>query len=141
MYKIIGIDGQQYGPVSANQIRQWIAEGRIEHQTPVFVDGAKDWNFTGLLPEFAGLFAGGTPPPMSVGAPDNFKWLLCALNRNPSRRSCPCRCRRDGLRASRWARRLLVWGRWFFSSIPARTVFIRPACFINSRAGTVRAAA
>jgi len=65
MYKIIGIDGQQYGPVSANQIRQWIAEGRIEHQTPVFVDGAKDWNFTGLLPEFASLFAGGTPPPIA----------------------------------------------------------------------------
>ncbi len=69
MYKIIGIDGQQYGPVSANQIRQWIAEGRIEHQTPVFVDGAKDWNFTGLLPEFAGLFAGGTPPPIAPLTP------------------------------------------------------------------------
>lgn len=65
MYKIIGTDGQQYGPVSVNQIRQWIAEGRIEHQTPVFVDGAKDWNFTGRLPEFAGLFAGGTPPPIA----------------------------------------------------------------------------
>jgi len=61
IYKIIGTDGRQYGPTTADQIRQWIAEGRIESRTPVFVDGAKDWNFVGLLPEFAGLFPGSTP--------------------------------------------------------------------------------
>ena len=26
------------------------------------MDGAKEWNFVGLLPEFAGLFRGGAPP-------------------------------------------------------------------------------
>lgn len=62
MYKIIGANGQQYGPATVEQIRKWIAEGRIERETPVLVDGAKDWNFVGLLPEFKGLFAGGTPP-------------------------------------------------------------------------------
>jgi hypothetical protein len=62
MYKIIGADGRQYGPVSAAQIKQWIAEGRVESRTPVFVDGAKDWNFVGLLPEFANCFAPTTPP-------------------------------------------------------------------------------
>jgi hypothetical protein len=63
IYKIIGDDGQEYGPATGEQIRQWIAEGRVEHRTPVFVDGAKDWNFVGLLPEFAGCFAAsGTPP-------------------------------------------------------------------------------
>jgi hypothetical protein len=60
-YKIIGEDGKEYGPVAAGQLRQWIAEGRVESRTPVFVGGAKDWNFVGLLPEFAGLFHGGTP--------------------------------------------------------------------------------
>jgi hypothetical protein len=60
MYKIIGTDGKQYGPVSGVQLRQWIAEGRVESRTPVFVDGAKEWNFVGLLPEFANCFA---PPP------------------------------------------------------------------------------
>jgi hypothetical protein len=65
IYKIIGEDGKEYGPATAEQIRQWVAEGRIERRTPVFVDGAKDWNFVGLLPEFAGLFtATGTPPPI-----------------------------------------------------------------------------
>ena len=62
MYKIIGTDGKQYGPVSGVQLRQWIAEGRVESRTPVFVDGAKEWNFVGLLPEFANYFSKTTPP-------------------------------------------------------------------------------
>ncbi len=66
IYKIIGEDGKEYGPATAEQIRQWIAEGRAERRTPIFVDGAKDWNFVGLLPEFAAFFdASGTPPPIT----------------------------------------------------------------------------
>lgn len=61
LYKIIGEDGREYGWVEAGQLRQWIAENRVERQTPVFVDGAKDWNFVGRLPEFAGDFTGGAP--------------------------------------------------------------------------------
>jgi hypothetical protein len=62
IYKIIGDDGKEYGPATAEQLRQWIATGRVESRTPVFVTGAPDWNFVGLLPEFAGCFATGTPP-------------------------------------------------------------------------------
>jgi hypothetical protein len=63
IYKIIGDDGREYGPVTGEQIRAWIAEGRVERRTRVFVDGAKDWNFVGLLPEFTNCFATpGTPP-------------------------------------------------------------------------------
>jgi hypothetical protein len=61
IYKIIGQDGKEYGPVTAEQLRSWIAEGRLERQTPVFVAGAKDWNFIGLLPEFAAFFQGHPP--------------------------------------------------------------------------------
>ena len=64
MYKIIGQDGREYGPAGAVQLRQWIAENRVESRTPVFADGAKDWIFAGLLPEFAGLFSDGAPPPV-----------------------------------------------------------------------------
>src|ERR1022692_4805770 len=70
IYKIIGNNGQEYGPATGEQIRQWIAEGRVESRTPVFVDGAKDWNFVGLLPEFANCFATTTPPAiLSPGRP------------------------------------------------------------------------
>jgi hypothetical protein len=68
MYKIIGADGRQYGPVSAGQIKRWIAEGRVESRTPVFTGGAADWIFAGLLPEFAGLFHSGTPT--TIAPPD-----------------------------------------------------------------------
>jgi hypothetical protein len=70
MYKIIGADGRQYGPVSAGQLRQWIAEGRVESRTPVFTAGAADWTFAGLLPEFANCFAPTTSPVvLSSGQP------------------------------------------------------------------------
>jgi hypothetical protein len=66
IYKIIGDDGKEYGPATAEQIRQWIAAGRVESRTPVFVTGAAEWNFVGLLPEFAGCFAASaTPPPIA----------------------------------------------------------------------------
>jgi hypothetical protein len=67
IYKIVGEDGKEYGPVTGEQIRQWIAEGRVESRTPVFMDGAKDWNFVGLLPEFAGRFAIPINPPSPQG--------------------------------------------------------------------------
>ena len=52
-YTIIGNDGKSYGPVSAEQIRGWIKQARVENRTPVFVQGSADWTFVGLLPEFA----------------------------------------------------------------------------------------
>ena len=68
-YKIVGEDGKEYGPISAEVLRQWIAEGRVESRTPVFVDGAKEWGFVGLLPEFAGHFPGSTPSTISPPVP------------------------------------------------------------------------
>ncbi|MGA2852781.1 MAG: DUF4190 domain-containing protein [Verrucomicrobiota bacterium] len=65
-YKIIGEDGKEYGPVSGELVRRWIAEGRVESRTPVFVDGAKDWNYAGLLPEFANYFAPTIPPAIAM---------------------------------------------------------------------------
>jgi hypothetical protein len=57
MYKIIGADQKEYGPVSAEQLRQWLAEGRVNTQTQVLPEGASEWKKLGDLPEFAG-----TPP-------------------------------------------------------------------------------
>jgi hypothetical protein len=62
MYRIIGADGRQYGPVSGELLRQWIAEGRANAQTQAFAEGASEWKPLGALPEFAGLFTPPTPP-------------------------------------------------------------------------------
>jgi len=61
-YQVLGGDGREYGPVYDDQIRQWIAEGRLESKSPVKPPDAKDWVFLETLPEFAeALQAFGTP--------------------------------------------------------------------------------
>ena len=57
MYKILGSDGHEYGPLSTEKIKQWISENRVEKKTPVLPDGAADWVFLSSLPEFAEAFA------------------------------------------------------------------------------------
>jgi len=59
MYKIIGADGQPYGPVTVEQVRRWIAESRLNAQTLVQPEGAPDWR---PLATFAEL-ANELPPP------------------------------------------------------------------------------
>lgn len=56
MYKIVGADGRPYGPVSAEDLRRWIAEGRANAHTQTLAAGATEWKPLGTLPEFAGHF-------------------------------------------------------------------------------------
>jgi hypothetical protein len=53
MYKVIGADGKEYEPVNAEQLRQWIAEGRANAQTRVLPEGETIWKTLGELSEFA----------------------------------------------------------------------------------------
>ena len=55
-YIVMGDDGKEYGPVSRAEIREWVADGRLEQKSPVKPGDAKDWMFLGDLPEFARLF-------------------------------------------------------------------------------------
>src|SRR5258706_4209171 len=57
MYKIIGNDGKEYGPVSAEQIRQWIALNRCVPQTLAQPEGGKNWQQLSQIPEFADALA------------------------------------------------------------------------------------
>ena len=52
MYKIIGADEKEYGPITTDQIRQWITEGRVNAQTKVCAEGTQDWKPLGSFPEF-----------------------------------------------------------------------------------------
>jgi TM2 domain-containing membrane protein YozV len=68
MYKIIGADGLPYGPVNAEQIRQWTAENRVNAQTLVQTEGATEWKPLGSIPELAaGLKT--VPPPIAAPSP------------------------------------------------------------------------
>lgn len=66
MYKLIGADGKEYGPVTADQLRQWIAEGRANHETFILTENATEWRPLGAFGEFAGALAAGAPPPPGI---------------------------------------------------------------------------
>jgi hypothetical protein len=62
MYRIVGADGQQYGPVSAEQLRQWMTEGRVNLQTRAQAEGASEWKPLAEFAEFAPTTASAPPP-------------------------------------------------------------------------------
>jgi hypothetical protein len=77
MYKITGADGRTYGPATAGQLRQWIAEGRANAQTPTLAPGTPEWKPLGALPEFAGNFTPPGPPvigPLRPGTSPGGQW-------------------------------------------------------------------
>jgi TM2 domain-containing membrane protein YozV len=62
MYKIIGADGQQYGPVNIDQMRRWIAENRVRLDTLVQAEGSTDWKPLNSFPELAAELKASPPP-------------------------------------------------------------------------------
>ena len=68
MYKIIGADGREYGPITADQLREWIAEGRADAQTRAWAEGASQWKPLTEYLEFAAAL-GRTPPLWPATAP------------------------------------------------------------------------
>jgi len=70
MYKVMGTDGKEYGPVSAEVLRQWIAERRANGQTRVQAEGSTEWKTLSELSEFSAAFTSvsgaASPPPLSA---------------------------------------------------------------------------
>ena len=74
-YQVMGEDGQEYGPVSAEQIHKWFLEQRLERKTPVKPAEAQDWVFLESLPEFAGWLQPAAPSPKQQPR----KWPLVVM--------------------------------------------------------------
>lgn len=68
-YNIIGRDQKQYGPVAETQLRQWIAEGRLNAQSKVQAEGAPEWNTLSDFPEFQDVLKSSAPPPLPATTP------------------------------------------------------------------------
>jgi uncharacterized RDD family membrane protein YckC len=62
MFIIIGSDEKEYGPVTADQVRAWIAAGRADLDTKAKAAGSDEWRRVGDFPEFGG--ASVVPPVM-----------------------------------------------------------------------------
>jgi hypothetical protein len=67
MFKILGADGKEYGPVTVDQINQWIREGRANHETMMQRQGEFGWKPLGQHAEFAGVL--NPQPPVVTPAP------------------------------------------------------------------------
>jgi len=69
MYRVLGADSKEYGPVSSEVLRQWITEGRAHAQTRVLPDGGAEWQTLASVPEFAELFAQAPAAPVLTTTP------------------------------------------------------------------------
>ena len=93
-YKIIGTDLMEYGPVSAEQVRQWIAEGRVDSQTKLQAEGAGEWRRLTEVPEFAAALPDtGSATCPGCGEPFEDGFDECWR----------CGTRRDGSHPKEWA--------------------------------------
>src|SRR5208282_607995 len=73
-YTLIGGDQKQYGPVTDEQLRQWIFDGRVNPQSQVKAESDAEWRPLSAFPEFAAALAAksaasGAPPPLPSTAP------------------------------------------------------------------------
>jgi hypothetical protein len=57
MYKIIGADQKEYGPSSAEELRQWVREGRADGRSLVRAEGGTEWKPLASFPELAAALA------------------------------------------------------------------------------------
>ncbi len=69
MHKIIGGDKKEYGPASAEEIRQWIAEGRLSSMSQVQAEGSGEWKALGSFAEFADALRAQAVHPLPALAP------------------------------------------------------------------------
>jgi len=75
MYKILGADGKEYGPVNLDQMRQWVSQGRVNALTKVQKEGSTEWRTATEFPEIQALLAspapvsGATAPSAGTAAP------------------------------------------------------------------------
>jgi len=69
MYLIIGGDGKQYGPITGEDLRKWISEGRLSAHSLAKADSDAEFRALATFPELADAFARPTAAP---GAPPVF---------------------------------------------------------------------
>ena len=69
LYRIIGGDQKEYGALLAQDLRKWIAEGRLNAQTLAKAEGDEEFRPLGGFPEFVDALAAAAAEPPSPPAP------------------------------------------------------------------------
>jgi hypothetical protein len=87
MFKIIGSDNKEYGPITADQINAWILEGRANGQTLALAQGSNEWKPLSSFAEFAtalGLRSAAAGPPSLMESKDPSALASAVLAKNVS---------------------------------------------------------
>lgn len=63
MYRVIGSDGNEFGPANEETVRTWLAQGRLNLDSKVKVEGAAEWQRLAELPQFATASTSVAPGP------------------------------------------------------------------------------
>lgn len=63
MYRIIGADGKEYGPIAAEVLKKWVVDGRANAQTRVLLEGTTEWRTLADFPELTATLS--SPPPFA----------------------------------------------------------------------------
>jgi len=69
MFTIIGGDGKEYGPVTVEQVKQWLTAGRANLATQAKKAGDEQWRRLADFEEFSPGAAPAAPPPVIPGDP------------------------------------------------------------------------
>jgi hypothetical protein len=81
MYRVLGGDRKEYGPVSLEEVRQWLAEGRLNGQSLVKPEGTADWRPLVTFPELTQTTTppATTPPVIAVGQAQRSDYLASQI--------------------------------------------------------------
>ena len=91
MYMIIGGDGKEYGHKPDSEVREWIAEGRLNAQSQIREQSDADWKTLADLPEFAGDLYGATPSTLQPLPPAPAAPAAPTITRKPTLSTVPKR--------------------------------------------------
>jgi hypothetical protein len=69
MYRLLGIDRKEYGPMTADEVRRCIAERRADRLTLIRREGEVGWKPLADFPEFRDTLASPAPPPLPGDRP------------------------------------------------------------------------
>jgi hypothetical protein len=68
-YTIIGGDQKPYSSVTADDMRKWITDGRLNAQSLAKEENDTEWRPLSAFPEFADVLAASSAPPPPLTAP------------------------------------------------------------------------
>ena len=127
MYKIIGGDQKEYGPASAEEMRRWIEDGRLNGQTLVLADGSTEWKPLATYPEFADALrtqsSKTSTGPSPIGLLTPHAWSAQILARQPEVQVGSCLARAWDLLLANFglifSATFLVWSVGLIQFVPA----------------------